>query len=114
MSLKKPSDAEEEYFHKADLERLQRARKKLDAEREQLRQWHQQQAYWMHCPKCGTQMQEILLRAVMVDRCENCGYIGFDKGELEMLLGETEPLFSRFGAELRRWFRIGPGERTEQ
>lgn len=111
MSIKKPSEAEDEYFQRAELERIQRARAKLDAARAEQRQAQQAAIHWMRCPKCGTEMKETLLRHVVVDACGNCGYIGFDCGELEMLLGNREPVLAKLAEEVRRMFTIGRAPR---
>ncbi len=107
MTMKKPSSAEEEYFQREELERLARLRKQLDAQRETRRGDHARAEHWMRCPKCGSQMHETLLRHVIVDTCDACGYVGFDAGELEMLLGHRESVLARMADEVRRMFTIG-------
>lgn len=107
MSMKKPSSAEEEYFQREELERLARLRSQLDARRESLREDQARAAHWMRCPKCGSEMRETPLRHVIVDTCDACGYVGFDAGELEMLLGHRETVLARMADEVRRIFTIG-------
>lgn len=79
-------DEEERYFHEHDLELLRKKRQQLDAERRSRQQEVTRQQHWMKCPKCGSDMQEVKMDLVMVDKCPECGGIYFDKGELELLL----------------------------
>lgn len=110
MPSNKPSEAEEEYFRKEELERIKRMRQKLDEERRARMREQERQSHWMRCPKCGAKMEEVLFRHVMVDRCTECGYVGFDHGELDLLLSDDQPLLARFGSELRKLFSLGKVE----
>jgi len=101
MTLKKPSDMEEEYFLKEDLEKLKALREKLDREREQKKKEQEKNLHFMHCPKCGEKMEEVPFRNVMVDKCPGCGYIGFDAGELELVAGSSTPFLTRFFKDLQ-------------
>ncbi|HMU39073.1 MAG TPA: zf-TFIIB domain-containing protein [Pseudomonadota bacterium] len=87
MSMKKPSEAEEEYFAREEAARRQRealeqAKKLADAEREA-----QQKLHHMKCPKCGMDLKEISFKGVNIDKCFHCGGIWFDDHELDGLLG---------------------------
>ena len=67
------------------------------AEREALRKLHH-----MHCPKCGSDLDEIMFRGVRVDKCFGCGGVWLDDGELEELSakpGFFEALRSFFSGE---------------
>lgn len=39
----------------------------------------------MKCPKCQHDMQEVECAGVVIDRCESCHGLWFDKGEAEAL-----------------------------
>ena len=52
-------------------------------ERERLRELH-----YMKCPKCGMDLSHFEMNGVELDRCEDCGGIWFDVGEVEDLLEE--------------------------
>ena len=41
--------------------------------------------HFMRCPKCGLELEEILLRGVKIDKCFGCGGLWLDSGELEEL-----------------------------
>lgn len=110
MNLKKPSTPEEEYFQKEELERLKKLRAKLDAERAKQREEQARNLHYMHCPKCGEKMEEVPFRNIIVDRCPRCGYMGFDAGEVELLLGSSEPFVARFLKDLKQVFKTRVGE----
>ena len=80
------SSKEEEYFAKAEAEKLKVAAKKhledtAEAERKRLKELH-----YMKCPKCGMDMEEIQYRNVLLDKCFSCGGLYFDDGELEQVI----------------------------
>ena len=85
MAVEKPSDREEEYFLKMDLEKCNKIRKELDQTRAEELQQKQKEAHWMKCPKCGSDLDEINYQGVMIDRCNECKGIWLDSGELELL-----------------------------
>lgn len=72
-------DQEDAYFHEKDLELLARRRADLDAQR------RDSPVGMIKCPRCGSEMNEVAIEHVKVDRCTGCGGIFFDKGALEML-----------------------------
>lgn len=99
----KPSENEEEYFARQELElkrkRAQEHQAKLQAEeRENAKALH-----YMKCPKCGMQLEEIEFDGVRVDKCFSCEGIFLDKGELERLQGKDTgfigKLWGVFGAQ---------------
>jgi len=110
MTLKKPSTPEEEYFQREELERLKKLRERLDAEKQKLREEAERSLHFMHCPKCGAKMEEVPFRNIIVDRCPRCGYMGFDAGEVELLLGSSEPFIARFLKDFRELFN--PSSKT--
>jgi len=44
----------------------------------------------MHCPKCGSKMESIMMDTVEVDKCPECLGIYFDNNELEQLFEITQ------------------------
>src|SRR5690349_12598227 len=83
--LVKPSEKEEEYFARQELERRQQLAKEGEAARvEQERQRHRV-LHFMRCPKCGSALEEIAFGDVRVDKCFGCEGLWLDKGELEKL-----------------------------
>jgi len=78
---------EEEYFAREELAKIKKiAEEKREAlakeEQEKLKTLH-----WMHCPKCGHELQEVLFRGVTIDKCFHCEGVFLDSGELEKLGG---------------------------
>ena len=94
MTVEKPSDREDEYFIKMDLEKVDRIRNELDQTRAEGEKQKQKEAHWMKCPKCGSDLQEINYQSVMIDRCIECKGIWLDMGELELLI-EGKAQFTR-------------------
>lgn len=83
--LDKPSNAEDEYFAREDIEKkrklaFQQAQILAEQQREALKTLH-----WMKCPKCGLDLHTLKHGAVDVDTCFNCDGVWLDKGELEHL-----------------------------
>lgn len=81
-----PSKAEQEYFFQQEVEKLKRLadehRKQTAAdEREKQKQLH-----YMHCPKCGEELQAVHYGEIEIDRCFGCSGLWLDDGELEKLV----------------------------
>jgi uncharacterized protein len=96
----KPSEKEEEYFARQEMER------KKKAEEEKLKQFAEEEKirlkelHHMRCPKCGMELNEIEYKDVHVDKCFNCEGIWLDAGELETIAKfekrSMDKLFSLF------------------
>ena len=88
MTMKKPSETEDEFFARQEAEKrrkmvVEASRAMQDSEREALKKQH-----WMRCPKCGMELQTISFREVQIDRCYHCHGTWLDSGELEALAGK--------------------------
>jgi len=101
MPTDKPASLEDEYFLKLDMEKMKELRQRLDETRKEENEKQKLKAYWMKCPKCGSDLEEINHDEVMIDRCTKCEGIWLDKGELE-LLTQGEAKFT--GSLLQRLF----------
>ena len=86
MAASKPSEAEEKYILKMEEEQLKKLRAKCDQKRGEERKEFQKESHWMKCPKCGSDLEEINLQSVFIDKCNQCGGIRLDHGELELLV----------------------------
>lgn len=87
MSLKKPSEAEEEYFAREEAARRQREALEINRQMAAEERERRKQLHYMKCPKCGLDLTETAFRGVTIDKCYSCGYLGFDDKEIEVLLG---------------------------
>jgi uncharacterized protein len=81
----KPSELEEAYFARLELERRKKHeeehRKKMAAEeKKRLKKLH-----YMRCPKCGMELSEMDYKGIKVDKCLSCDGIWLDAGELEQV-----------------------------
>ena len=85
MSSKKPSQTEEDYFAREDIEKRYKLAREVAARQQVAEAQALRDAHFMHCPKCGHALQTIQLREVAVDRCFHCHGTWLDEGELEKL-----------------------------
>lgn len=95
MTIKKPSQEEEEFFAKEEATRLhnlakERMRQLQAEERENLKQLH-----YMRCPKCGFELEPIRFKGLTIDKCFQCNGSWLDAGELEALAGHESDLLRR-------------------
>ena len=81
------------WFNKNEKEliRLAMDRARRKKKEEHLRQEKEgknrlKELHWMKCPKCGHDMEIIIIEEIKVDKCSNCEGIYFDAGELDELL----------------------------
>jgi hypothetical protein len=77
-------DDVESIYERMDDPRVRR--QELDRERIDRETQAGDESYWRVCPKCGDSLDEVESEDVKIDRCENCGGIYLDHGEVEMLL----------------------------
>jgi len=94
---------ENEYFAREDAERIrklaQEMRKQLEAaERERQRALH-----WMHCPRCGSEMHEVLHEGVAIDICVGCHGIFLD--EHDLVQAAHRPVPGGVMSGILNWFR---------
>ena len=86
----KPSNQEDEYFAREELEAKQRMareqREKLaQAEKERLKALH-----FMKCPKCGMDLHAVKYGRLDVDTCFNCHGVFLDAAELRQIAQQDE------------------------
>ncbi len=83
---------EEDYFRRKERELLDKMRQDVAAEAAA-----RGQAAGRQCPLGHGALAEVRHGEVVIDRCDNCGGIWLDAGELELLTKHTEGgWFSRF------------------
>ncbi len=88
---------EEEYFLKQELERRRKVAQEEEARLAEEARRAQKELHWMHCPKCGHQLEEVAYHTVKIDQCAACGGIWLDAGELDQLATkESGGLLSSF------------------
>ena len=90
----KPSEQEEEYFARQEIQRRLKAEaektlKMDEEEKKRLRELH-----YLHCPKCGSNLEQAVIKEVTVDLCPGCHGIFLDAGELEKISAMPKGLFS--------------------
>lgn len=66
-------------------------RRELDRERADRELELEDEEFWLVCPKCGEHLVEHDFDNIKVERCESCGVVSLDKGEIELLLSTDDP-----------------------
>ncbi len=93
----KPSPEEEEYFKKLEMERLRKQKEAREALTEAEETEQAQKSCLGRCPKCHGELKEVYFKKkVKIDRCQKCGGVWLDPGELEVLAGREEKFLSSF------------------
>ncbi len=85
----KPTTQEEAFFARQEQEKKRKAAEAAASRAQQQAREAQKELHWMHCPKCGSTLVEVSHQGQRLDRCEACGGLWLDAGELEAL-GRTE------------------------
>ncbi|MGE5235872.1 MAG: zf-TFIIB domain-containing protein [Acidobacteriota bacterium] len=103
--IDRPSDKEQEYFIRLEVERLKKLREEhqraaVEADRRRLRELHH-----LHCAKCGQKMETTRLGSVEVEICPDCGGMYLDAGELDKLADDKRrgPFSSALASVRRIW-----------
>jgi len=91
---------EEDYFRRKEQEAIE----KLRAQRMAEEQAQQSAASALQCPRCDGTLEEITYEEVLIDRCNKCGGVWLDAGELEHLTVQDE------GGVLGRWWKSLSGK----
>jgi hypothetical protein len=84
----------EEFDDESDLppvrQNLRHRRGELDRERAERETELGDESYWWVCPKCGDHLSEHEFDNIKAERCESCGAVSLDRGEIELLLEFSE------------------------
>lgn len=99
----RPRGLEEEYFHRAEKDKLEKLRQEAAARREAEEKEERRKLHHMHCPKDGSQLHEEHYHGVKIDRCNECHGVWLDAGEIETLLEKPE---SQTGHLLKDFFGL--------
>ena len=87
--IDKPSEKEEEYIKRQELERLKKLREQAAEETAAAERTRLKEQHWMRCPKCGMELAEVEYSTVVVDACFACGGMFLDQGEIEKILDQV-------------------------
>ena len=105
----KPSESEEEYFARLEVER----RKHILATQECRPAEEERQRILAvarnHCPKCGAPLVTLHHRGVEIEQCSHCQGVWLDCGEREQVLA-SEPT-QGFFSSLKWLWESGEGKR---
>jgi hypothetical protein len=93
---------EEEYIHRKDKESLERLREHIREEAHK----HKGEPSTMDCPRCTGRLHVETYNDVQVDRCDTCGGVWIDAGELAEILSQNNVA--------TQWFHaLWPGRANE-
>ena len=88
--MNKPSEKEEEYFLRLEVERIEKLRREHQANLAEQEKARRKELHYMCCPKCGMDMTVSSLAGVEIDVCPDCHGIYLDAGELDKILEEKQ------------------------
>jgi hypothetical protein len=86
----KPTESEDEYIKRQEIEQLREARRRTAHDTERLEKQRLRELHWMRCPKCGMELAEVDFKGVTVDACFACGGMFLDHGEIDKVLEHKE------------------------
>ena len=81
----KPTEKEEEFFARAELERLKKSEEEKQKNIQQQERERLKNLHYMRCPKCGMELIEIDYKGITIDRCSECDGVWLDAGEMETI-----------------------------
>jgi hypothetical protein len=87
MTVKKPSETEDEYFAREEAVRRHNMAVEKARQLEQQKLAELKSLHWMKCPKCGFDMEAVKFKDVTIEKCFHCNGTFLDAGELEVLAG---------------------------
>ena len=85
-----PSEKEEEYIKRQELERIKKLREQAARETAEQEKVKLKELHWMCCPKCGMALDEVDFMNVVVDACFSCGGMFLDHGEIDKILEQDD------------------------
>jgi len=94
--IEKPSENEEEYFGRQEIERKRKLADERQAKVQVEERERAQALHFMKCPKCGGDLEEMEHHHVKVDQCTDCKGVWLDVGEIELLEHAHESGVTRF------------------
>ncbi len=103
--IDKPSDKEQEYFLRKELERIKALREEHQQEQAEQERVRLKELHFMHCAKCGQKMTPTSLGGVEIELCPDCGGIYLDAGELDKIVDDKKrgPFSSALGSFRKLW-----------
>lgn len=99
----KPSNQEDEYFAREEIEKKHRLAMQQAAELEAKTKEELRRLHHMKCPKCGLDLHALKKGPIEIDTCFHCRGVWLDEGRLEQLQSHG---WSRGGAVIRSILNI--------
>ena len=100
--MKREYNLENNWFKQNEKVMLEQAARQRERRMQEAAAKHEQEgldrlsaAHWMKCPKCGHDMETVILEGIDVENCTFCKGVYFDRTEIEtLLLRRTSQRFS--------------------
>ena len=98
MQPGKPSENEEEYFNRLEVERKRQWEKDRQSNMDVAEKQRLKELHYMKCPNCGMDLHEFPFHGVKVHRCVSCHGTFVNEAEMNDLLHHEQSLLSQFKA----------------
>lgn len=85
---------EEEFFAKTDIEKKRLLADEIQSQYRREEQQKLKDIHFMHCSKCGMELQSLVFKGVIMEKCYSCGAVVLDEAELDKLAGTEGSLIS--------------------
>lgn len=79
-------DCDEDADFLSSSQTMQHRRQELDRERADRELELADEPFWWVCPKCGEHLSEHEFDSIKAERCDSCGTLSIDRGEIDLLL----------------------------
>ena len=86
MANDKPSNIEDEYFAREEIEKKRKLAHVQADDMKEKQKRELKALHFMKCPKCGLDLHTLKKGSVEVDTCFNCKGVWLDAGELEQIV----------------------------
>lgn len=83
--LHKPSDQEDEYFAREEIEKKHRLAMKQAEELAEKTKEELKRLHYMKCPNCGMDLHALKKGSLEIETCFHCRGVWLDEGEMEKL-----------------------------
>ncbi len=87
MPVAKPTQTEEEYFARVEIEKKKKLADEVHSKFKQEERVRLKEMHFMHCSKCGMDLHSLAFRGVVIEKCYACGAVVLDHDEFEKLAG---------------------------
>jgi hypothetical protein len=92
--MTRPSSNEDEYFARQEIEKRKRLALEIQSCYKEEEQQRLKDLHNMHCPRCGLELQSVVFKGYIMEKCFSCSAMVMSQDDLERLVGEGETVAS--------------------